>query len=95
MANTPLQKKVYHPLCGRSYYYALVSKRYNKEVAGKILRVKVYMCRHCAEEFSDLDIMEHEANTPHVDITAMSDEERKAFIADLFKKKKEQDAKPS
>jgi len=95
MKNTPPPKRIYHPLCGRSYYYVLISKRYKKEVEGRILHVKVYMCRACGEEFSDLNIMEHEANTPQVDITQMSPEERKEFIDNLFKKKKDNDTRPS
>jgi len=93
MPTQPLTPKVYHPLCGRSYYYALISKRYTKEVEGKLLKVKVYMCRHCAEEFSDIDILEHEASRPRVDITATTPEERKEFIASLFKK--DSNVKPS
>jgi len=55
--------------------------------------IKVYMCRHCAEEFSDLDIMEHENSKPTVNLSEMSPEERKEFINNLFKK--DADAKPS
>ena len=88
-------KKIYHPVCGRSYYYALISKRFNKEIGGKMLRIKVYMCRHCAEEFSDLDIMEHEASASPIDITEMTSEERREFINKLYSKNKDSDGKPS
>lgn len=60
-----------------------------------MVTVKVYMCRHCAEEFSDLDILEHEANTPQVNIMEMSDEERREYINKLFSKNKDANGKPS
>lgn len=97
MTAHPLLSRIYHPSCGRSYYYVLIRKRYKKEVEGRILHVKVYMCRACGEEFSDLDILEHESNLPQVsaNITEMNEEERMRFITSLFHKKKDQDAKPS
>jgi hypothetical protein len=58
-----------------------------------MIHVKVYMCRACGEEFSDLDILEHENGLPQADITQMNEEERKKFIEDLCKGMK--DAKPS
>lgn len=51
------------------------------------------MCRNCAEEFSDLDIVEHEMALPQVNLATMSQEERMAFINSLYKK--DNDAKPS
>ena len=51
------------------------------------MRVRTFMCRKCAEEFTELDILEHEASRPQVDIMAMSPEERKEFIAKLFEGK--------
>lgn len=94
MANAPIMRRIYHPACGRSFYYALISKRFTKEIEGKLVKVKTYMCRRCGEEFTDLDIMEHEAGLPTVDITQMSDEERKEFINKLFKKNAD-NSKPS
>jgi C4-type Zn-finger protein len=94
MSDNPLVQRIYHPSCGRSYYYVLIRKRYKREVEGKVVNVKVYMCRACGEEFSDLDILEHENSLPQVDITQMSEEERKTFIEKLCKGMKH-DAKPS
>jgi hypothetical protein len=98
MENTPILRRIYHPACGKSYYYALIRKRHTKEITDangqkSIVKVRVYMCRNCAEEFSDLDIVEHEMALPQVNLATMSQEERMAFINSLYKK--DNDAKPS
>jgi hypothetical protein len=99
MTAKPLLARIYHPSCGRSYYYALVRKRFKREVTDEngnktVLLIRTFMCRNCAEEFTELDIMEHEAQKPQVSLSEMTEEQRMDFIRSLYPRK-EPDGRPS